>query len=114
MSEAQSPVQLVQDHLDACNRHDVDGALAMVSADVVVRSNDAVDTGNDFARYSDYLRDLFLTNPEVKADLLDRMSLGSVVIDETILTGLERGAFHAITIYEIARGRIASIRIISE
>jgi hypothetical protein len=114
MAVAQSPVQLVQAHLDAINQHDVDGALSVISRDVVVRSNETIDTGNDYALYADYLNNLLATNPHVKADLLDRMSLGEVVIDEFILVGLERGSFHALAIYEIRRGKIAEIRFIAE
>ena len=114
MTEAHSPVQLVQAHLDAINRRDVTAALLVVAADVVVRSDGVIDTGNDLALYADYLNNLVATNPGVRADLLDRMSLGDVVIDEVILVGLERGSFHAIFIYEIRSGLIADIRIISE
>ena len=79
---APAPVQIIQSHLDAFNAHDLSGVLALVSRNVVVRSNEIVDTGNDYARYADTLEILFSRNPEVKAELLDRMALANVVIDE--------------------------------
>jgi len=111
---APAPVQIIQAHLDAFNAHDLPGLLALVSRDVVVRSNDIVDTGNDYARYADTLEIMFSRNPEVKAELLDRMALANVVIDEIILSGLTAGTEHTITMYEITAGLIASIRVITE
>jgi hypothetical protein len=114
MSNSHSPVQIVQAHLDALNAHDLAAAMAHISKDVVVSSNIAIDTGNDYALYSDYLRNLIETNPQFRFDLLDRMNINQTVIDEVVLAGLERGGFHAISIYEIADGLITGIRVIAD
>ena len=113
MTDALTPVQIVLAQLEAFNRHDLGGVLARVADNLVVTDAHGAPilAGRDAMREA--IRLQFAVHPGLKSDLLDRMSLGEWVIDETMITGYEDDSqIHLIAIMRVLDGRIAAVRVI--
>jgi hypothetical protein len=109
-----TPVQIVQANLEAMNSGDVAGYMRDIADEIVVHGLDGTVafTGRD--AYEEFHRAFIAANPEIKAELLDRMSVGPWVVDELIVTGHADGhQDHIISIQQIIDGKIASIRTLS-
>ena len=101
---------VAQKQLDAYNAQDLDAYCAFFAADVVVADlNGAVTTqGGDAyrARYAKTFGDF----PENKAELLNRIAVGSTVIDhEKVIRKPSGDTFEVIAIYTLADGKIARV-----
>ncbi|HRK63570.1 MAG TPA: SgcJ/EcaC family oxidoreductase [Terricaulis sp.] len=105
-----SAVDVVQRQLEAYNAQDMDAFLATYAPDCKICDlNGAVtQNGRDEirARYSA----MFAQYPQNKARLVNRMSLGDVVIDhEDVTRGPEGPKLEAIAIYTVKNGLIARV-----
>ncbi|MDQ2683750.1 MAG: nuclear transport factor 2 family protein [Chloroflexota bacterium] len=112
---ASSPVQVVQFLLDALNRHNVTDFASVADDSIEVTDADGNVTlsGRDalVALYAGH----FAAHPALKADLLDRISLGEWVIDETMVSGYADGSqAHIVVIMRVRAGRIVSMRFLRE
>lgn len=104
------PVQVVQAFIDAVNARDVDRAVGCFSADAVVQTG----AGHAFAQGEEAIRAHFggfLTlSPNLHAEILSRIHVGSWVVQEEHTTGLVLEEpvpdFHIISAYRVADGKI--------
>ncbi len=82
------PVQVIQEFIDAFNARDVDRVVGCFSADAVMQN----DPGTVFAQGEEAIRAHFggfLTQgPNVHAEILSRIHVGSWVVQEEHVTGL--------------------------
>ena len=113
MEETQRPDNAVERQERAYNAHDLDGFVACYADDVVLENADGavVIRGRDAMR-EQYGR-LFATCPDVHAEVLTRIRVGSYVIDEERVTGRPEGEIHAVAIYRVAGdGLIDRVRLL--
>jgi hypothetical protein len=104
------PVQVIQQFIDAFNARDVDRVVGCFSADAVVQD----DAGTVFAQGEEAIRAHFggfLTqSPNLHAEILSRIHVGSWVVQEEHTTGLVLGElvpeFHIIDAYRVEDGKI--------
>jgi hypothetical protein len=85
------PVQVVQAFIDAVNARDVDRVVSCFSADAVVQD----DAGTVLAQGEEALRAHFggfiAQSPNLHAEILSRIHVGSWVVQEEHTTGLVLG-----------------------
>ena len=103
-------VDLIQRQLDAYNRQDLDAFVTCYAPDVVVAglNGTVTETSRDAlrARYAK----TFAEFPENRARLVNRIHVGSTVIDhEDVSRGPGRDRFEVIAIYTIRDGLIARV-----
>jgi hypothetical protein len=101
---------VVERQLDAYNKQDLDAFVACYAPDVIVSSlNGAItETSRDGlrARYAK----TFAEFPENKARLVNRIQVGSTVIDhEDVTRGPGKDRFEVIAIYTVKDGLIARV-----
>ena len=104
------PVQVVQEFIDAFNARDVDRVVGCFSADAVMQN----DPGTVFAQGAEAIRAHFggfLTqSPNLHAEILSRIHVGSWVVQEEHGTGLVLGEpvpeFYIIDAYRVEDGKI--------
>lgn len=97
----------------AYNAHDLEGFVACYAEDVVIDNADGavVMRGHDAMR-AHYGR-LFASCPDVHAEVLTRIRVGSYVIDEERVTGRPGGDIRAVAIYRLAGdGLIEHVRLL--
>jgi hypothetical protein len=110
-----SPVDLAQAQLDAYNAHDLEAFLACYAEAVEVRdfpSNELRIAGRAAMRerYGPLLE-----RPGLHAELVDRIALGAVVIDQESVHGLREGdVVSAVAVYEVADELIRRVWFIRE
>jgi hypothetical protein len=82
------PVQVAQEFIDAFNARDVDRVVGCFSADAVVQN----DAGHVFAQGEEAIRAHFgqflPQSPNLHAEILSRIHVGSWVVQEEHVTGL--------------------------
>lgn len=108
------PVTIVQGHVDAYNARDLDCFMSYFRADAVLEDG----TGQILAQGRDALRalygQLFAQSPALHIDILQRMHVGSYVIDEERYSGFIFEAFpsdlHCVGIYQVEGDKITHVR----
>ena len=105
-----SNVDLVQAQLEAYNAQDLDAYCAFFAEDVVVSDlNGAVSVRGREAYRAKY-NGVFKQFPENKVELLNRIAVGSTVIDhEKVVRSPGGDSFEVIAIYTLADGKIARV-----
>ena len=107
------PVQIVQQHLEALNAHDLGVFCALCDREIRVEDADGTLLLNGIAEFRAWYSSHFADNPELKSDLLDRISLGDWVIDENLVTGFADGSqLHVVITMRVAHGLIQLMRVI--
>jgi len=109
MTEVASPEVVVQRQLDAFNSRDLDALLATYSdeAEIYEHPGTLIAAGKDALRERYRVR---LAEPNLHAELLYRVVLGSKVIDHERVTRTfpeGEGEIDLLMIYEVKDGRIA-------
>ncbi len=105
-----APEALVQRGIDAYNAHDARAFAAVYAADLQLS-----DLGGDlYCAGRDALEEryalLFKNAPDVHVEIVKRIVVGNVVIDEERISGTPSGRdAHVGVIYEIADGEIAKV-----
>jgi hypothetical protein len=91
----------VDRQLRAYNERDLDEFVACYADDVVVEDGD----GDALMRGRDELRErysrLFEHSPDLHAEILTRIRVGSYVVDEERVTGRPDGDMHAVAVYRL-------------
>ncbi len=105
-----SAVDVVQRQLEAYNAQDMDAFLATYAPDCQICDLNGAATQNGReeirARYSA----MFAQYPQNKARLVNRVSLGDVVIDhEDVTRGPDGPKLEAVAIYTVKNGLIARV-----
>jgi uncharacterized protein (TIGR02246 family) len=112
--EHQGTAQLVYQHLAALNRGDLDGLLDTLADDAVWV------TGEHVVRGRDDLAEFFRT---ALTQLAPQLSVTRIIVDgplaacellETVVFDGERRDFSIAAFYEVAEGRIASVKVYRE
>lgn len=103
-----SPVDLVQQQLNAYNAHDLEAFLAPYAEDVEIYQfpNTLLSKGKEQMR-KDYL---FITKvPKLFCRLQNRVVQGNMVIDHEEVSGFGPKPLHAVAIYLIEKGKISKV-----
>jgi hypothetical protein len=103
--------QIAQAQLDAYNAQDLDAYCSHFTDDVVVANVGGETTGTGLEAYRARYKDAFAKFPNNKAKLLNRIVLGTVVIDHE---SVDRGdgttpVFEVAAIYTFRGDRIARV-----
>lgn len=95
----------VQHQLDAYNAHDVDAFLRCYGEDAVVRHGDGRVLMSDKDAMRAAYTQLFSQNPDLHAQVANRLEVGPWVVDEEVVTAAGR-EMHALVAYEVRDGVI--------
>lgn len=102
-------MSVVQRQLDAYNARDLDRFVAEYSDDITMfrpPSPEPFIAGK--AQLAEYYRSKRFVLPALNAQLVNRMVIGSHVIDHERITGVRDDAFEVAAVYEVVDGRIRS------
>ncbi|CAN5383640.1 nuclear transport factor 2 family protein [soil metagenome] len=105
-----SPVDTVQRQLDAYNALDLDRFVAQYTDDVQVFQPPSTEPflSGKAAFAAHYANNRF-TRPELQAELINRMVVGDVVVDQERISGLDGGVREAIAVYRVVDGLISTV-----
>jgi hypothetical protein len=109
---SETPVQIVHRHVEAMSSRDIDAFMTdlAVSVRLINRDGAAMLDGTDAVH--EMYEGVFSGNPELKVELMDRMSVGQWVVDEHLTTGFTNGSqVHAVRVYRVEDGKIQSIQV---
>ncbi len=105
-----SNVELVQAQLEAYNAQDLDAYCAFFAKDVVVADLNGAVTTQGVEAYRARYEGVFRQFPQNKAELLNRIAVGSTVIDhEKVVRSPGGESFEVIAIYTLADGKVARV-----
>jgi hypothetical protein len=105
-----SNLDLVQAQLDAYNAQDLDAYCSYFADDIVVADLNGAVTTQGLATYRSNYDAVFKKFPENKVELLNRMVLGSTIMDhEKVVRSPGGDTFEVIAIYTLADGKIARV-----
>jgi hypothetical protein len=105
-----SNVDLIQAQLEAYNAQDLDAYCGFFAKDVVVADLNGAVTTRGLDAYRVKYDGVFAQFPENKVELLNRMAVGSTVIDhERVVRSPGGESFEVIAIYTLADGKIARV-----
>ncbi len=109
------PTDIAQGQLDAYNKQDLDSFLSWYSEDVEIYNfpNELIYKGKEEMRkrYSEAWKQ----NPNQKAKVTERISVGNTVMDKEHVTGRTNGIeVNVIAIYKIENGKIKQVFFVKE
>jgi hypothetical protein len=109
MKHTTTPESVVQRQLDAYNAHDIDALMAAYAEDIELFEHPAtlLASGAAQVRERQVAR---LAEPNLHAKLVQRMVMGSIVIDQEVVTRTfpeGPGKIELIATYQVHEGRIA-------
>jgi len=110
MAEFDSPATVIQRQLDAYNARDLDALLATYASDARQYDYPATPLASGHAQMRERFA-LRFQEPDLHARLLQRIVMGSFVIDHEIVTRNfpeGKGTIELVAIYEVADGLIRS------
>jgi hypothetical protein len=108
----QSPAALVQRQLDAYNQRDIETFLEPFSDDVEFYRYPNELLGKGKSKMREEYGALFARAVRLHCDLVNRIVLGTTVIDQERVTGVADRPIEAIVIYTIAGGKIMRVTVI--
>lgn len=114
-TQKMKPADIVQEQLEAYNNQDIEAFLSWYTEDVEVYNfpNELVYKGKDKMR--DRYANAWRQNPEQKAVVTDRISLGTTVIDKEHVTGRATGSeANVIAIFKIENEKIKQVYFVRE
>lgn len=105
-----SAVDVVQAQLDAYNAQDLEAFLAAYAPDCMIADLNGAVTQNGRVEIRARYSAMFAQYPENNARLVNRMTLGDVVIDhEDVVRGPNGPTLQAVAIYTVKNGQIARV-----
>jgi hypothetical protein len=102
----------VEAQLVAYNAQDIDAFCACYHDDVQIEDGNGTVLSTGIAALRKGYAEMFARHPENRAAVVQRMRIGPWVIDEEQVTGRGGPALHAVAIYRLRDGRIASVRFL--
>lgn len=105
-----TPEQAVQHQLDAYNAHDLQRFLEVYEDDVVVYRLPSTEPA--FTRreqLAEFYRTQRFNLPALRAELVNRMVIGNVVIDHERVHGLREQPFDVAASYRVVNGLIRAV-----
>jgi hypothetical protein len=110
IAKRKSTEQVVQIQLEAYNHHDLELFLSVYSPYVTVYDHPCEPIMSGLDEMREHYARLFEQNPDMRAELIQRISMGPYVIDHERITGQgDRGPFETIAIYEVREGLIHQV-----
>lgn len=109
MIHTTTPESVVQRQLDAYNAHDIDALMATYAEDVELFEHPATLLASGAAQVRER-QAVRLAEPNLHAKLVQRMVMGSMVIDQEVVTRTfpeGPGKIELIATYQVQEGRIA-------
>jgi hypothetical protein len=108
--EMRTPVEAVQEQLEAYNAHDLARFIAVYAEDVkVYRMPAAEPSMQGRAQLSEFYASQRFNLPGLHADVINRMELGNKVIDHERVRGVRPQSFEVVAIYEVVDGLIRTV-----
>jgi len=105
-----SPADIVQAQLDAYNAQNLQRFCACFAPGAVLADLNGAVTHRGVAGVRERYAKLFADHPENRAELLSRVAVGDVVVDEErISRGKGAAPFRALAIYTVKSGLIARV-----
>ena len=105
-----TPEEAVQFQLDAYNAHDLDRFLTVYDEDVKVYRPPAPEASmagrSALAQFYGTQR---FTLPGLRADLVNRITVGNKVVDHERVFGIGDKPFEVAVVYEVINGRIKTV-----
>ena len=109
------PADVVQAQLDAYNAQDLERFCECFAADAVLGDVNGAVTHQGMAGVRERYAKLFAEHPENHAELVNRIAVGDVVVDEErISRGKGAAPFRALAIYTVKSGLIARVDFVRE
>lgn len=109
MTQNNTPESVVQRQLDAYNAHDIDALMATYAEDIELFEHPAKLLAAGAAQVRER-RAARLAEPNLHAKLIKRMVMGSIVIDQEVVTRTfpeGPGRIELIATYQVQEGRIS-------
>lgn len=108
----ETPVRIVNRHVEAMSRRDIEGFMADCSGTIRLLSSDGATQLDGKWAVRETYSGVFDANPDMKVEVIDRISVGDWVFDEHLTTGFTDGRqVHAVRVYRIEAGKIESIQV---
>ncbi len=105
-----TPEQAVQHQLDAYNAHDLPRFLEMYENDVVVyRLPSKEPAFTSLGQLAEFYRTQRFNLPALRAELMNRMVIGNVVIDHERVHGVRDRPFEVAASYRVVDGLIRAV-----
>ena len=105
----------VQHQLEAYNARDVEAFLEAYSADVRVETGSGKEILGGWDEMRGFYEGLFENSPDLHCEVVNRVSVGSWVIDEEEVSGLQADGFpeelRAVVAYRVNDGKIGLVRM---
>jgi hypothetical protein len=108
-AKPEAPEQLVQIQLEAYNHHDLELFLSVYSPYVAVYDHPCEPIMSGLDEMREHYARLFEQNPNLHAELIQRISMGPYVIDLERITGRNAEPLEVIAIYEVRDGLIQQV-----
>jgi hypothetical protein len=103
-------IDIAQKQLDAYNAQDLDAMMAFYAPDVVVSGLNGTPTETSREQLRERYRKAFAQFPQNKAELVNRIAVGSTVADHEHVVRAPGGeTFDVIAIYTFKNGLIARV-----
>ena len=111
-----TPSEVIARQVAAYNRRDVQGFVACYAPDAKVVQPDGSLLASGRDQISSVYGGLFENSPSLRAEIRNRIEVGSVVIDEEFVTGLVLPGMpteiHAAVVYHVADGLIQGAQLV--
>ena len=108
-AKKESPERVVQEQVDAYNRHDLDSFLGFYSPDVKLYDFPDKEVSSGLNAMRKTYGKLFADNPDLKVDIARRIVQGDTVIDQEAVSVTNGRRFTAVAIYQVKDGKIATV-----
>jgi uncharacterized protein (TIGR02246 family) len=111
-----TPSEVIDRQVAAYNRRDVQGFVACYAPDAKVVQPDGSLLASGRDQIASVYGGLFENSPSLRAEIRNRIEVGSVVIDEESVTGLVLPGMpteiHAAVVYHVADGLIQGAQLV--
>jgi hypothetical protein len=105
----ETPERIVQEQVEAYNRHDLDAFLGFYSPEIKLYDFPDKEISSGLDEMRKVYGKLFADNPELKVDIVKRIIQGDILIDQESIVGAGRRRSTAIAIYRVREGKIATV-----
>jgi hypothetical protein len=110
---AKSMEDAVERQARAYNAHDVDAFVACYAETIVIEDAEGGVLMSGHADMREQYGRVFADFPDLKAEIVSRIRVGSYVVDEERVTGRPDGDLHAVAIYRLdGDGSIDRVRFV--
>jgi hypothetical protein len=104
-----TPERIVQEQVEAYNRHDLDAFLGFYSPEIKLYDFPVKEVSSGLGAMRKIYGKLFADNPGLKVDIVKRIVQGDIVIDQEAVAGAGRRRSTAVAIYRVREGKIAAV-----